>query len=363
MVLVIFEHSYHSVNQNLVPPALDSVIWLTTGLAAVAFVAISGMVCSYFLSTRPSWKRVYQRYAKRAVFMLLAVHPVINLSTYLSRAVLASNMPGQGSPWAWLALNIPITDTIALCLLVSPPIVVRLGAVARIWGITLLLVLSFLATILLRPESLAGSYVQEALFGVVGRPRLFWFPVVPWLAIFLAGSLAGDGLARVVKGTLDDAALMRRLNRVGLGLASISVVAVVAYRVLNASLAGMVPPGVLSALHPTRTTTLLPGYLSVLVLLFVRFRKDLDLSGTGGRVAWLLSILGRTSLFTYVTQFFVVKNVPVLLGFKGRIGLPGFLVLFVSGLGVMLALSYWYGRLRGWIVKGDFEAFSVARAG
>jgi len=53
MVLVILQHSYLSVNIKAIPPLIDFLLWNITGLAAVAFVSISGVIYSYFMYAGP----------------------------------------------------------------------------------------------------------------------------------------------------------------------------------------------------------------------------------------------------------------------------------------------------------------------
>jgi len=68
----------------------------------------------------------------------------------------------------------------------------------------------------------------------------------------------------------------------------------------------------------------------------------------------MLSVFGRTSLFTYVIQFAVVESMSALLGMKGMMGLSGFIVLFTAGSMLIWLLAYLYGRWRGWILENDY---------
>jgi len=108
---------------------------------------------------------------------------------------------------------------------------------------------------------------------------------------------------------------------------------------------------------------LLPVYLAALALLFAVFLKEIDISGRYNRFFWLLSVFGRTSLFTFVLQFAVVESVPALLGMKETLGLVGFIVLFVAGSMLIWLLAYLYGRWRGWISDNDYAiCVNMARA-
>ncbi|NLI82146.1 MAG: DUF1624 domain-containing protein [Deltaproteobacteria bacterium] len=93
MVLVVLQHSYLSADMKAFPHLLDMLLWGVTGLAAVAFMSISGMMYSYFLFSRADGRVVYRRYVRRALFLILAAHPAINLLSYPFRAVEHGGVP------------------------------------------------------------------------------------------------------------------------------------------------------------------------------------------------------------------------------------------------------------------------------
>jgi hypothetical protein len=103
--------------------------------------------------------------------------------------------------------------------------------------------------------------------------------------------------------------------------------------------------------------------LAALAWLLSGLIHQIDIAGNYNRIFWFLSIMGRTSLFTFVIQFAVVQSFPAMLGFKGSLGLKGYLLLFIMGLTVTWLLSYSYGRLRGWFQNNDYaECVKAAKA-
>ena len=354
MVLVILQHSYLSVHRKTIPPLVDFLLWNMTGLAAVAFVSISGMVYSYFLYTASDWRHAYRRYAKRAAFLLLAAHPAINLSGYFFNAAGKENSSSAQVILNLMVLNFPITDMIAVCLLVAPVFVVCIGSAMRATVIIALLLSAVLVRAYSMPESATWSLLQELTFGGLDIPKVFWFPEAPWLAIFLTGSFAGYALACHTKGTLEVSAMVRMINRSGLFLAACGVVLVLGYKMLKMAFGSAGNHNIFLAVYPGQTTALLPGYLAVLALLLAAFLKEIDIRGHYNRLFWLLSVFGRTSLFTFVIQFAIVESVPALLGMKGTLGPVGFVVLFVTGSLLIWTLAYLYGRWRGWISANDY---------
>jgi len=354
MVLVIFQHAYLSVNFQSIPPVLDLFIWKITGIAAVAFVSISGMMYSYFLYTRPDWQMAYRRYTRRAAFLLLAAHPVINVVSYYFTAAGKQYPSGYVEFLDLIVLKFPITDTIAFCLLASPVFVVITGHMRRAVVISAMLLLAVFIRASMFPVDFHWALFKEVTFGGLSEPKVFWFPLIPWLAIFLSGSFAGHVLACYKKGTLEVYAMVRTINRGGLFLAVCSVVLVLGYKMLKITLDSTWNPNIFAAIYPSQTTALLPGYLAALALLFAVFLKETDISGRYNRLFWLLSVFGRTSLFTFVVQFAIVESVPALLGMKGTLGLLGFIVLFVTGTMLIWLLAYIYGRWKGWISDNDY---------
>jgi len=357
MVLVILQHSYLSVNMKSIPPLFDFFTWNVTGLAAVAFVSISGMMYSYFLYTHTDWRLAYHRYARRAAFLLLAAHPVINVVSYYFNAAGKQYSSSYEVFLSLIVFNFPITDMIALCLLMAPVFIIGMGHLQRSVAISAMLLSAVFIRASVIPVDLRWSILQEITFGGLGVPMVFWFPLIPWLAIFLSGSFAGYALACHKKGSLEVSAMVKMINRGGLLLAVCGVVLTIGYKMLKIAFGGDWSPNLFLALYPGQTTALLPGYLAVLALLFAVLVQQIDISVRYNRLFWLLSILGRTSLFTYVVQFAVVESVPAILGFKGTLTLAGFFILFSSGLVVVWILAYLYGRLRNWFSPNDYAEF------
>jgi hypothetical protein len=362
MVLVILQHAYLNRNPATMPPFVDLAVWATTYMAAIAFMAISGAMFSYALSVQ-SWRISYPRYCKRALFLLLAVHPAINLTDSWFR--LAGVAP---SDWVRAAAqrllpDFPITDTIAVCILVGPPLILGLRGLARAGLVTAMLVATVVARVTATSLSPPASLVVEALFGSLHLPEVFWFPLVPWLAIFLSGSFLGQQLAQLKDGRLTAPDLVRRLQVAGTLLAVGSVCLTGGYVVAKALCRDVWSPAVFIGLYPRQTTTLLPGYLAMQCWALAALLTRLTIKKTLDRFVWLLMILGRTSLFTYVVQFLIVESLPAVLGLKGTLGVRGVFALFVVGLAVMLLLSYSYGRCRGWLRGSDFRTTQWALAG
>jgi uncharacterized membrane protein len=354
MVLVILQHSYLSTNMTSIPKFIDMLVWSITALAAVAFVSISGAMYSYFLYIQPDWRLAYRRYAGRALFLLLAVHPMINLTSCCFRLSGTGTASGFRQVMADLFLDFPITDTIGLCMLLTPLIILSFNTLQRFMIIVGMLLITVLIRALVIPADPHVQILKEALFGGLSLPKVFWFPLIPWIAIFLTGSFVGQGMMRLRQGSLKVQHLIQALNTGGCALAVSYVVLMIGYKFIKMYWGVHWNQDIMLAISPSQTTTMLPGYLAVLSWLLAALIHRIDVSGHYDRLAWFLSISGRTSLFTYVVQFIIVESVPALLGYKGALGLTGFILLFFIGLFIMTLLSYIYGRMRGWIMQNDY---------
>jgi uncharacterized membrane protein len=355
MVLVIIQHVYLSANIKSIPFIFNFLLWPITSLAAVAFVSISGVMYSYYLYSQPDRRLAYRRYVKRAAFLLLAAHPAINLASYYFSVDANSRSSGYRAVLDQIVLNFPITDTIGACLLMAPLFIICFSPFQRAVAIVSMLVFTAVIRAFVIPIDPHWALLQDATFGVLALHKVFWFPLVPWMAIFLTGSFAGKSLVCLKKGALDISALVRGMKNAGIILAVCGVVLIIGYKMLKLTFGSDWSRNLFLAIYPGQTTTLLPVYLAVLALLFSALLQRIDMYGQYNRLFWLLSILGRTSLFTFVVQFAVVESVPAILGFKGSLGLTGFIVLFVSGMTVMWILANLYGRMRGWISVNDYE--------
>jgi len=354
MVLVILQHSYLHVNMNHIPSLIGTLLWNITALAAVAFVSVSGATFSYHLFMQKDWKMSYRRYMRRALFLLVAAHLAINAISYPFRLT-CEHLPHSLSFFKNLLFAFPITDTIALCLLISPVFIMRLRSLSRALLIFVLLIISRLSVAFFQPVAPFWVLVKEAFFGTVGEPRIFWFPLIPWFAIFLSGSFVGEALSRIRQGALDVASFTVQMKKAGIVMAVASILLVIGYKLLKVKFAHAWDPALFRMLYPNRLGFLLPAYFAALIWMFIAVLHRIHILGQYPRFLWYLSVFGRTSLFTYVVQFAVVESTPAILGYTGSLDIAGLLGLFIIGSGVLFMLSFLYGRMRGWLKENDYR--------
>ncbi len=355
MVFVILQHCFHLIDATTVSPLIYDLLYLITKIASVAFMTVSGMMIGFFYASTADWVAVYRRFAKRALLLVLVAHPGIQLARYFY-----FGPDHLAMFWHNLAFDYPITDTIAVALLVSPVFVKFRSLAIRVGLIALLLVATPAVVILYQPDSSAGAAIKASLFGGVSGPDVpFWgWPIVPWVGIFLCGFLMGPALARVKSGDLPPQQLIRKMLGAAAFLAVGGVVLTLAYKVLKLTFGPSLPSIVYDSIYPSRTTTLLPVYLALLLACLAVLMYHIDVRKKYIRAEWILSVFGRTSLFTYVTQFIFVHSIPGIFGLQGKMNLLECSIHFVLSLCASWLLSYAYGRARGWIISGDFAYLS-----
>ncbi len=363
MVLMILAHSYLNVNEKLLPPALTLFFWFLNYLPAVAFVWISGTVFSYFLYSASDPAKTCRRYAARAAFLILIAHPAINLASLGFTMPMHEASFGYSSLLSQLVFSFPITDTIAVCLLLAPFFITGLVPLRRGSVILAMLFITPLVIALINPHHLFLLLIKEALFGVIVEPRVFWCPLIPWFAIFLTGSFMGQSLALVRQGKLSYTDLLQTMYKTALILVLISILLTSGYKLIKAAFIDDWNQNIFSALYPKQTTSLLPCYLGLLYLIFAWLVHRIEIEGHYDRFVWFLSVFGRNALFTFIVQFAVVESLPALLGLRGRIGLTGFITLFIIGSCIVWLFSFAYGRMRGWVSEHDYaEHIEIARS-
>jgi hypothetical protein len=338
-------------------------------MASVAFMAVSGMMISYFLlEARAAGSgrtpgQVAARFRWRALFLLVFAHPAIQLARLGNLD--APELGVWGQLVHRLIYDFPITDTIALCLVLAPPLMLRLSPAGQLALAVGLLAVTPAVRLLWQPSAALPSVLEAALFGTVSEQPMVGvgWPLAPWLGIFLLGGLAGGLLARARRGEISLPALVRRLLVQAAWLFGVGCALVAAYKLLRITRSGAVPELAFQVLYPDRTTALLPIYLSLLTVLLAALLWHVDWRGRYDRVLWGLSVLGRTSLFTYVTQFVFVHSLPAACGLRGRLDLAGVLGIAAMAVAATWLLAYGYGRARGWIAADDYRALCALGGG
>ena len=308
MVLVCLSHF---ATKYVAPAGGDAAgAWLryVSHIASPMFFIISGAMVGYLHTSRPdTFERVRGALARRALFLLTIGHVLI-LGAHARHL---ADLTGS-------ARMLFVTDTIALALLVSPRLV-RIPAGWRLLGAGVVYAASCAAVYLWDPHGLAARVIKDTLTGTDGGG--FWaynVPVLPWVAVHAAGTVLGARLA--------DAASARERVRIQTQLAmvgcAIVALALLLRRVLVLVAADASTPGGRAAytvrqlastwqrVPPSPTHLLLFGGLALVAISVVFSVESL---GVFARPLDWLGVLGRTSAFVFILQFYVFYVVIPLL--------------------------------------------------
>ncbi len=351
MLMVVASHAFLLCDMSKLDQWFKANLYLVTQIASLAFMFVSGMIMTYLMHMANDSREVRLKFLKRGLFLIILVHPVLRLVTF----VYTDNNQGFLDNMIY---DHPITDTIGLCLIVAPILIRATGRSLRLGLVIFLLLVTLGVNIWWHPKSGIAEVLRIALFGLdPGSDSAFTvgWPFIPWLAIFLCGSFVGEIYTSVKKGVLRATEAARRLRRWAAILIPTGLALSSCYLLLKRFDPLAWGSDVLVALYPRRTTFLLPCYLGFMFVVVAYLVLHIDTKGKYNRVYWALSIFGRTSLFTFVTQFLVVWTIPTLFGLKGTLGYAGFAVTVIAGLLACLVMSYSYGRLRQRISKHDYQ--------
>ncbi len=348
MLLVILAHTAWLVDRSTAPALPFLALIRFANLASIAFVFVSGTMVCYFLETCDR-RRVVLRFARRAVFLLFVIHPVIWLASWFW-------FPGDPSAMlrAWY-----ITDTIAACLLVGPAIMITVPRAGRMILAALLPAAAVVARALWVPHAGIGEVARELLVG--SRPTTTFYPLLPWLAVFLAGSALGELIAEAGGERRKFLALSGRLKWAASALLGAGVVTVAVYKLSRIAWPGLWNQAWLDAVKPDRTTVLFPLYIGALLLLLA-FVIQRGYSRTGfGRLGWATSVLGRTSLFAFVIQFTIVWSLSAILGLRSSLSLVTLWPMFLLYVALIWSFCYAYGRWSERVRPGELDALIAQR--
>jgi uncharacterized membrane protein len=269
-------------------------------VASPMFFVISGAMVGYLAAMRPErFDRVRATLARRALFFLSIGHVLI-LGAHIRHL---ADVMGSGK-------MLFVTDTIAIALLLSPRLL-RIPARWRLAGAVCAYAFGCALVYMWEPHSFGVRIFKDTLLGIDGDG--YWeynVPMLPWLAVHAAGTVLGALLADTVAGR-SRVRIEARLAIVGSGvLAAAAMVRVVSTVLLRL----VITPGgrgafvVRQLATPWQREPPSPAHLllfSGLALLAMSAIFYIERVGIAAPVIAWLCVLGRTSAFVFILQFYV----------------------------------------------------------
>jgi uncharacterized membrane protein len=264
-------------------------------LASPAFILISGSMLGMLARerSREQFDSVRERFVDRGLFLLIVAHVLI----------VFAHLPLHAGRYAWIRWGF-ITDTIAVCLLVGPALVDRLPARARLALAGAMYAGSWWIVLAWHPSGLVARFLKDTVVGPMGdSTRLSNFPILPWLALYVAGTVLGEELVARRRRSESPSAIVASLGAVALLVAAAWTIVIgagsppsdVYSRVADlGSPFQKVPPGPLYLLGY--------GGLAMLMMAAVIRAEERRIALPVLRVA---ALVGRASLFVFVLQYYV----------------------------------------------------------
>ncbi|RKH51948.1 DUF1624 domain-containing protein [Corallococcus sp. AB050B] len=269
---------------------------LLTRLATPGFMLISGLMLGLLYARSRDFGPLRTRLQRRGLFLLTVGHLLI-VPTYRF-------WPDEP---LYLLRTLVVTDTLGVALLVGPWLVTRLNGRARAALGLGLFVLSWMVSLGWWPESAVARTLKEVFFGQRQLSVLLsGFPVVPWLGVYLMGSLFGEWMG--TWGRADAKGVGRRFELVGLGIAMGGAGLVVVHIAVHHLWHGAGFDTLMALTSQAQKYPPGPAYLmlyggTVLALLGLLMRAEQ--AGYLARYLRATSVIGRHSLLAFVLQFYV----------------------------------------------------------
>jgi uncharacterized membrane protein len=307
-------------------------------LASPAFMLISGSMLGLLSATRSTerFARVRDKFMDRGLFLIFVAHLLIVIA----------HLPLRDGPRAWMRWGF-ITDTIGVCLLVGPSIVRRLPARARLAFAGAMYTAGWWLVRAWHPTVLAMRFLKDSILGPMGTStRLYNFPVLPWLAVYLAGTALGGAMAKRRARGESSVHLV-----VGVGSAATAIATTCIAVAATTLPSALIPTGDIftqlsdlaspfQKLPPGPLYLLGYGGLALVMMGALMWAEERALAT---RTLRAISLVGRASLLVFILQYYVNFVFVPLLHLPDT---PWWPVFFVGSLAAIYLMT------AAWMVAG-----------
>jgi len=275
----------------------------------VGFVTVSGMLIGYFLKTKAGdLPRVFSRYKVRGWMLVLVAHPLIGIALY-------GPVANDHSLLEFMSHSFFLTDVLAVLFLVLVPLTPRMTPGMRL-GLGVALVIAARFVLIMPVHNRALVALREVLAGIDREGdtvMLSTYPLLSVAGMFLVGSWIGHRYA-VAQAARELPRLGRRFFSSAGVLVLASSVLVGAEVVIRRHVGGANAPVLEEFLGLGYEFSAYPAYLAAVLCVMALLMSRSSIS----RIERFLVHFGRTSLFTYIVQYYVVQTLPWLLRWRHR---------------------------------------------
>lgn len=349
MVFVCLSHFGLEYFRRLDEPAIAKALYIVGMVGSPTFMLISGVMLGVLYEMkRTRFKQHRLLLADRALFMLTAGHLLMMVAI----------APRQASLGETLQRGF-ITDALAVALVLGPILISRVSRHARLMLSLVLFAGTWLLAIRWTPATTFDEVVRYLLVGSYPNELPYNFPLLPWLAVYIAASVLGQWVGeQLARGQ------RVRVERTLLAWGGAAVSSVVLYKLCQWTLAFPLSPlaAVLTSpwtkLPPAPAYLLFYGGLGLILVagtLMVERRKLVQ-----PLFKWA-TLLGRASLFVFILQFYVYYMLLLSLNLPYTPLWP--LVFIASLVGITALAKVWDEGGRNRYLTVGLRHFTTTRAG
>lgn len=275
---------------------------LVAMVASPTFIAISGLLLGFLYQMNwDEFGKIKAKLLDRGLFLLTVSHLIIAIA-------FIPHTPGPGrifhaARWEF------ITDTIGFCIIVGPLLIDRIKPMHRlVLGLSIYLI-SWLVILFIHPENLDLRILKDTFFGPYSGENTYYysFPLLPWFSFYFVNSCVGEKLAvyyiRKEEG---------KLSKTCLTIACLALVSAICiktgyylletYNLYPKTFMAYTLTSPFEKLPPSPVYLLSYGGVGYFILFILfKFRNNNIIN----RYIEIVSVLGRTSLFVFMLQFYV----------------------------------------------------------
>lgn len=294
---------WHFMDVYLYSPRIAPVdMWWVDWVAVVCrstapiFIMTSGIILGYQLETRgPQFSTFRIHLLDRALFLAVIGHLLIALCV------------AARSGFVKAITSSYITDTVALCVILGALIAPTVNWRLRLFFGAGMALGNWVTWLWWTPSDPLLRSIREVVVGPVSSDDIFfWFPLLPWLGIYVAGSGVGTFMAQHRSNNLPW--LRKKFFAVALSMIAVAV-AVKASALLWTSVNGIALPMMIyynvspfQKYPPGPLYLLLYGGVALLLLTFMLARSH---GAVVSPVIRLIEPIGQNSLPVFIAQYFL----------------------------------------------------------
>ena len=349
MVFVCLSHFGLEYFRRLDEPSIAKALYIVGMIGSPTFMLISGVMLGLLYETRRArFDQHRMLLADRALFMLTVGHFLI----------MVANAPRLESLSETLQRGF-ITDALAVALLLGPALVAQVSRRARVLLALVLFAGGWLLAIRWTPATAFDEVVRYLMVGSYPNDLPHNFPLLPWLAVYLAASVLWQWIGgQLARGQ------QRRVERSLLAWGAAAVSFVVLYKLCQWTFAVPSSPLLTVLASPWQKLPPSPAYLlsyGGLALLLVAGALMLERRRLMPLLFNWATLLGRTSLFVFILQFYVYYVLLLSLNLPHTPFWP--LVFVVSLVGITALAKVWDDGANNRYFTVGLRYFTTTRVG